>query len=116
MCNIKNQEQQIQTSLVRYITYQYPDILFCASAGGLHTSIRQAVKMKAAGYWKGFPDLQICEPRSGYHGLFIELKTEKGVVSKEQRAWIAGLEKRGYKAVVCKGFESAKKVLDGYLG
>jgi hypothetical protein len=50
-----------------------------------------------------------------YHGLFIEIKTEKGRATKSQKEWIKALNERGYKAVICKGFEECKKEIDKYL-
>lgn len=108
-------EAGVQTLIVNYIKFQYPGILYCASAGGMFTSMKQAIKMKMTGYVKGFPDLQICEPNEKYHGLFIEVKTEKGVVSKEQKEWIKQLNKRGYYATYVKGSEEAIKVIDAYF-
>lgn len=43
-------EYQLQKSIVNYIKLQYPNALYCASAGGLRTSMTQAIKMKASGY------------------------------------------------------------------
>jgi hypothetical protein len=77
--------------------------------------MKQAIKMKMTGYVKGFPDLQICEPNEKYHGLFIEVKTDKGVVSKEQKEWIKQLNKRGYYATYVKGSEDAIKLIDAYF-
>ena len=94
---------------------QYPKVRFCASLGGLRTSMSQAKKAKRTGYWAGFPDLQICEPNKLYHGLFIEIKTETGRATNAQKDWIKALKKRGYKAVICKGFEACKYELDMYL-
>ena len=108
-------EAQMQSSLINYVKYQYPSLLYCASAGGMFTSMKQAIKMKATGYVKGFPDLLFLEPTTKYHGLFIELKTEKGVLSKEQKWWLQELRKRNYIAEACYGFEHAKKVIDMYM-
>ena len=108
-------EAGVQTLIVNYLKFQYPSILYCASAGGMFTSMKQAIKMKMTGYVKGFPDLQICEPNEKYHGLFIEVKTEKGVVSKEQKEWIKQLNKRGYYATYVKGSEEAIKLIDAYF-
>lgn len=108
-------EAGVQTLIVNYLKFQYPGILYCASAGGMFTSMKQAIKMKMTGYVKGFPDLQICEPNEKYHGLFIEVKTEKGVVSKEQKEWIKQLNKRGYYATYVKGSDEAIKVIDAYF-
>ena len=108
-------EAGVQQSIIQYIKMAYPNALYCASAGGMFTSMKQAIKMKATGYVKGFPDLQICEPVGKYFGLFIEVKTEKGVVSKEQKEWIKELNKRGYFATYVKGFEAAQKIIDDYF-
>ena len=75
----------------------------------------QAKKMKATGYKKGFPDLFIYEPRGSYHGLAIELKTQKGRLSESQAIWITRLATRGYMARICKGFDEAKNSIDQYF-
>lgn len=108
-------EASVQAAVIQYLKAQYPQVLYCASAGGLKTSYAQAARMKVTGYKKGFPDIQICEPFGQYHGLFIEMKKEGGYLSKEQKEWIAELKKRGYYATVCKSFDSAKHVIDGYF-
>lgn len=64
----------------------------------------------------GFPDLFLCIARGGYHGLFIELKTVKGKPTALQQTWLNRLNKQGYKAVVCYGFDEAKEAIKGYLG
>jgi hypothetical protein len=78
-------ESDIQEAVVKFIDRTYPGTLYCASAGGMRTSMRQAIKMKRTGYKKGFPDLQIMHPTKLHHGLFIE---------------------RGYRAVICKGLDA----------
>jgi hypothetical protein len=109
-------EYLIQREFVKYIKLKWRNsILYCASAGGLHTSYMQAAKMKAAGYVKGYPDMTILEPAGGYHGLFIEIKAEEGSPTKEQRAWAQKLNARGYKAVIAKGLEECIDELENYL-
>jgi hypothetical protein len=108
-------EAGVQKAVVDYLKYTYPQALYCASAGGVRTSMKQAIKMKATGYVKGVPDLQIFEPVGNYHGLLIEIKDLKGVVSKEQKQWIKDLNDRGYYATYCKGVESTIKVIDDYF-
>ncbi len=109
-------EFAIQKRLVQYITARYPDLLFCASAGGARTSMAEAKRLKMAGYRKGFPDLFVYEPRATFHGLAIELKRDKGGrVSAHQRKWIEDLKRRGYMAAVCHGFDQSIELLDAYL-
>lgn len=108
-------EQNLQEALVTYIQLKYKGILYCASAGGLRTSISQASAMKRAGYVKGVPDLQIMESRHNYYGLFIELKTKKGTLSPHQKQWLESLNNKGYMAKCCKGLEEAMDLIDWYL-
>ena len=90
---------------------------FYAVPNGGSRPIVEAVKFKRSGVKAGVPDLCIPFSSGGYHGLYIELKREVGgKVSPEQREWIDYLNKAGYYAVVCKGFEAAKRTIEYYLG
>tara|TARA_R110002033_G_scaffold75706_1_gene127322 strand:+ start:246 stop:497 length:252 start_codon:yes stop_codon:yes gene_type:complete len=74
------------------------------------------VKAKASGYVKGFPDLQICYPTRKSCGLFLEIKKDrKSYASKHQHEWIEYLNKVGYTAKVCKGFDECKEAIDDYM-
>lgn len=108
-------EQSLQSAVIKYIQLKHPRIRYCASLGGIRTSFKQAVKAKATGYVKGFPDLQITEARGGYFGLFIEIKMEKRYATKEQKEWITDLTNRGYKALITKGLTDTISALDDYL-
>ncbi len=72
-------------------------------------------KMKAEGFKNGVPDLFIAHATKLYNGLFIEMKTKTGKVSKVQKEWIDKLNKQGYKAVVCNSLDNAIKETDNYL-
>ena len=126
---MRNQEEEVQKGVVKYLKLRYPKAKYCASLGGIRTSYKQAVKAKATGYVKGFPDLQICVPmergiegeggtnRGGvYHGLFLEIKKDKkSYPTKEQKEWIAYLNEQGYCARVTKGFDESMQVIDDYF-
>ena len=89
-------EAGVQFLIVQHIKIMYPNALYCASAGGMFTSMKQAIKMKATGYVKGFPDLQICEPNGKYFGLFIEVKFADGKQQPNQKKFQAMVEHHGY--------------------
>lgn len=108
-------EHTLQKSLVQYMLISYPNILFCASAGGMRTSMTQAVKMKQSGYVKGFPDMFIYEPKKKFCGLAIELKVKGNYPSPHQKKWISDLNSKGYKAVVCTGLDEAIAELNNYM-
>ena len=127
---MRNQEEEVQKGVVRFLKMKYPKARYCASLGGIRTSFKQAVKAKATGYVKGFPDLQICVPmergvdKEGgtiegggvYHGLFLEIKKDKkSYPTKEQKEWIAYLNEQGYCARVTKGIDESMQTIDDYF-
>ncbi len=123
---MRNQEEEVQKGVVKYLKMRYPKAKYCASLGGIRTSYKQAVKAKATGYVKGFPDLQICVPMERgtptdegggvYHGLFLEIKKDKkSYPTKEQKEWIAYLNEQGYCARVTKGLDESIEVIDNYF-
>lgn len=86
------------------------------SPNGGKRHIATATRFKKMGVKAGYPDLIIDISRGGWHGLRIELKKEKGgSVSAVQKERIAMLADEGYRAVVCKGFDSAIKEITDYM-
>jgi hypothetical protein len=109
-------ESNQQEIVIKYLKLAYPEVLYCASAGGMWTSDSQRIKMARTGYVKGFPDLFIYEPRGEFHGLAIEMKKVKGSkIEPEQVQWQEQLRNRGYCSYICKGNEEAIKVIDEYF-
>ena len=105
-----------QTLQEQYTFYLYSrGVLFCASAGGMHTpNKRAAIRMKRAGYKAGHPDIIIYEPRGGWHGMAVELKVNN-YPDKKQKNWQEELLKRGYYAIIVPGrfdFWEARKFLE----
>ncbi len=90
-------------------------LLYANPLGGLrHPAV--AAKMKAEGAKSGIPDITLPVARHGKHGLYIELKTQKGALSKNQQWWIAQLRAQGYQVEVCRGWQAAAEVIEQYLG
>lgn len=76
---------------------------------------RQGARAKAEGRRKGVPDLCLPVPKGRYHGLFIEMKAGTNRATVEQRAWLDALQKLGYYANVCVGWETAREEITAYL-
>lgn len=90
-------------------------LLFAIPNGG-QRNLLVAAKLKAEGVRAGVPDLFLAARRSGFGGLFIEMKKPKGGrVSDNQKTMITLLEEQGYKAIVCKGWIEAKQHIENYL-
>ena len=63
----------------------------------------------------GVPDLFIRIACHGYHGLYIELKTEKGRLSDKQRRFADSAVADGYKFVVVRSLDEFMRVVKTYL-
>lgn len=113
-------EQDEQISLFQWRDIQAvrsPELalLFAIPNGGLRNPV-VARKLKAEGVKAGVSDVMLPIARKDYHGLFIEMKRrDGGKESREQRDFREAVIAQGYKAVVCKGWEEARKVLEDYL-
>ena len=120
-------EEGEQIATINYLRLQYPTALYTIAPEGFKLPIGVAKKLKAMGYSSGTPDIMIFEPRKNYKGLFLEMKTpekrdplgkiyqRKGKLSDNQRTWLSELERRGYYARYCFGFEEAKVYIDWYF-
>lgn len=116
---MKNLEHQHQAALFEWAKInekKYPAlVLMFAIPNGGHRHIAVAKKLKAEGVKAGVPDIFLPCPTKKCHGLFIEIKAPKGVVSLSQKQWILGLVSQGYLAQVCYGWEDARDVIVDYL-
>jgi hypothetical protein len=84
--------------------------------GGGWRQARRGAYMKQEGLRAGVPDLFLAIPAQGYHGLFIELKSEKGRLSDAQDEMIRILMAHGYVCRVARGWTEAQEAIIGYLG
>lgn len=63
-----------------------------------------------------YPDLCLPVARGQYHGLYIELKRQRGGrTSDHQSEWLDALSAQGYKAALCYGWEQAAGTIIEYL-
>lgn len=76
----------------------------------------EAAKLKAEGVKPGVPDVMLPVARQGFHGLYIEMKADRGRTSKDQRRWIDRLRAEGYRVEVAVGWVAAARILAEYLG
>lgn len=108
-------EASIQQAICNYLDAKHPRILYCASAGGMRTSMKQAIKMKLTGYRKGFPDMFIYKSNDSFNGLAIEVKKKGGVVSPHQKEWLSRLKEGGYFSCVVYNLDDAIQIIDSYI-
>lgn len=91
------------------------ELLFAIPNGGArHKAV--AAKLKASGTKAGVPDIMLCVPRNGKHGLFVELKIGTNRCSAFQNWWLSALRAQGFATAVCYGWVDAACAIVRYLG
>ena len=101
-----------------YAQGKYPalSLLYAIPNGGARHPV-VAAKLKAEGVKRGVPDICLPVARGKWHGLYIELKRQKGArPSPEQDDWLTALNRAGYLAVWCRGWDLAAAQIETYLG
>jgi len=116
---MKNEEHLSQCALFVWAELEsrrIPELalLFAIPNGGKR-NIVTAVKMKREGVKKGVPDVCLPVPRKNFHGLFIEMKSSKGKLTKEQLEWLLNLQAQGFAGAVCHNCEQAQTIIIKYL-
>jgi len=82
-------EEEEQEALFQYAAYQQEpewSLLFSIPNGGFRSK-RTGARMKRTGLKAGVPDIFLPVSRGNTPGLFIEMKSEKGVVRENQAEW-----------------------------
>lgn len=96
--------------------FHIPELaLLFAIPNAARRSYGAANYMRAEGLKSGVPDIFLPVPRSGWHGLFIEMKFGRGKPSDNQIAWMQSLREQGYPVEVTYGFEDARNIILAYL-
>jgi len=112
-----------QAIVVRWWRAQYPKLWrnLQASANGavLGGNPRQrAIQMnnlKASGLIVGNADLFLAIPKAHYHGMYIEMKALKGVVSEEQSAFLGDMIDQDYRVKIAYGADDAIEAIQLYM-
>lgn len=99
---------------VKFKDGRLSDYLFHIPNGGSRNII-EATKLKKMGVKAGVPDLQLIVPNGEVHGLWIELKAQKGKLQPSQKIMIQRLEAQGYICKVCFGADEAINEIKKYL-
>lgn len=119
MIHKKRSESTEQITLIQWCNLNkcvWPELglIFHIPNGGQRNKT-EARRLKTEGVKAGVPDLFLPVARGKFHGLFIEMKYGNNKATPKQREWIIELNKQGYYAVVCNGFEEAKTTIESYI-
>ena len=113
----ETQEQKMLFAWAKLNERKYPELalLFHIPNEGKRSK-RVGHELVEMGMKKGVPDVCLPVPNAVYAALYIEMKRSNGGrASEDQKGWLAALNRVGNRAVVCYGFEDARKVILEYL-
>lgn len=115
----RSSELAIQKAVIkkaRSLTREFRELalLHHIPNGGLRDP-KIAIQLRSMGALSGIPDLFLPVPCLRWHGLYIELKTESGSLSVEQKAVIKLLRERRYYVIICKTDKQAIRRLLRYI-
>jgi hypothetical protein len=104
-----NAEARIQASVRDYLHWVAPEVLVFHCANGGYRTKAEAARLKWIGVVPGVPDL-ILLLRKG-RCAFWEVKTPKGALSPEQKAFIARLTELGHSWGIVRSIDDARREL-----
>ena len=117
---LESWEQEEIFIWIRANQIRYPRLqLAYSTLNGVKLGERVRAAAKRQGNRRGVCDVVLpCRSACGqWPGLYLELKRENGgVLSAEQKAFIAGVQAEGYMAVVANGHNAAIATIKAYLG
>lgn len=125
---VQHIESELQQSCVEWFAYQYPSYwLFSvknsSKMGGKKVKGKngkeiplEAIIAKREGLRKGVADLQLLYGNGEHYSLFLELKTDVGTQSKEQKEFEAYCNQNKFRYEVIRSLEQFIHVVNVYIG
>jgi len=115
-----NEETRTQRAVMKWWSWAHKVfhvdecLLHSVPNGGFRNVVTASI-MKAEGQRRGVFDLKLNVARRGAHGLWLEMKSEKGVLSPEQIAFSDAVVKQGYMTAVAHSYQDAVQIICDYL-
>jgi hypothetical protein len=108
-------EHSDQVKVVQRVRAFHPGVIIAAIPNGGDRTASERVRLAAEGVLSGMPDLCVLRASGGFYGLFVEMKTETGVVGASQRDIATRLNAEGYLCVTARSPEEAYGIIEEYL-
>jgi hypothetical protein len=96
-------------------TYRVLQRFYHIPNGGKRSKMEAAI-FKAMGVRAGVPDLFLPVASGNKHGLYIEMKADKGKPTENQLDWLDYLAHAGYEVAICYDWLHAADTTIKYLG
>lgn len=115
------EEWGIQKTVVGWYDSQYPKnhpywhLLVCHQNGSVNYGKIKGFILKLMGVRANVPDLILYIAKGGWNGLFLEIKTKTGKVTKGQREFHQRLLNQGYAVLSGYGVDQSIGIVKRYL-
>lgn len=115
-----NAESRMQQAVIKWWALKHKEfgvpecLLFAIPNGARRDKVVGAI-LKKEGVRAGVPDLFLAVPNKIKHGLFIEMKTDTGMLSKAQEDFVSCATFDDYSVAVCRSFSDAALTIENYL-
>lgn len=111
---MRNQdEHRLQVQICRYLDLTQSFPFFAVPNGSLRNKL-VAIKLKMEGVKSGVSDLFLMVSNKNWNGIFMEVKTAKGVLSPNQKAFQKQAIAHGYYYAVVRSIEDCTKLLQEF--
>jgi hypothetical protein len=111
---MRNQEEhKLQVAICRYLDLAEKFPFFAIPNGSLRNKL-VAVKLKMEGVKSGVSDLFLMISNENWNGIFMEVKTAKGVQSPNQKAFQKQAIENGYYYAVVKSVDDCIELLNKF--
>lgn len=113
---VKQSETELQQACIKWYRLQYQNSpLLISLPNGADVSDQNSARLVREGLFPGASDLLLIAPTSIWHGLFIEMKTDEGVQSHDQKIFQRRVENFGYKYIICRSFDEFNESVTAYM-
>ena len=108
-------EDKLQHSVVTYLKFQHPGVLFTHVPNEGKRSTFERYKFKYLGARAGVPDLLIFHANKTHNGLAIELKIGYNKPTEHQLKWLLELQNAGWASHCINDFDKCVDIINSYI-
>lgn len=119
------EEETTHINCVNWFQWHFPnkDIIHIPNGGTRNWKLNakgvryspEAQRLKRMGVKKGVSDIFIPEPEGTYHGLWIEIKSQKGKVTPEQHTFLAKQKAKNYQCAIAYSLDDFITIIKTYF-
>ena len=108
-------EDKLQHSIISYLQYQHPKILFTHVPNEGKRSKFERYKFKYLGAKAGVPDILIFYANNKHNGLAIELKVGYNKPTAHQKEWLEKLKQCGWSTYCINDYDMCIDIINSYI-